>query len=62
MVIYFTEEDLVSFGTYMISAERRKSIEGNPNFEDGNLEIRLGTVNDADIQNWALLLAKNQQG
>lgn len=56
MVIYFTEEDLVSFGSYMISKDRRKFFELDPTVDDIALTEKLGRVNETDIQNWAYLL------
>lgn len=53
MVIYFTEEDLVSFGEYMVSPQRRKHFESHPNPPDLSLEERLSEVYDADLSNWA---------
>lgn len=55
MIIYFTEEDLVSFGNYMVSAERKKFYEMHPDPSGTSVEERLSTVHDADIQNWAYL-------
>lgn len=54
MVILFNEQDLVSFGNYMISAERAE-----PYLQDelikGRVDDFLKQVNDFDIQNWLRL-------
>ena len=55
MVTYYNRKDLVSFGTYLLSEERKRRYEefdlvrgpsGPP------AEERLKTVNHADIENW----------
>ena len=53
MVIFFTEEDLVSFGEYMVSDERREAYLNHPELKDENIEERLKSVNNADLANWA---------
>ena len=53
MVIFFTEEDLVSFGEYLLSDERKQKVEENwPNTSE-ILESNLKKVHDADLANWA---------
>lgn len=42
---WFTEKDLVSFGNYLLSDERKQ------NFHEKDSEL-LKQVNDVDIQNW----------
>jgi len=50
---------LTKFGYYLLSDERRKSFEQNPNFPNNELlEERLSVVNDADIHNWWKLYGK----
>lgn len=54
-----TENDMVSFGNYLLSDERRKLYEGHPMFPDGEaLEQRLAQVNHADFENWKHLNGK----
>ena len=52
MIMFFTEEDLVSFGNFMVSDSRRKMYENHPELKDENIEERLKQVNDADLANW----------
>jgi len=54
MVILFNEQDLVSFGNYMISAERAKPYLQDELIKD-KVEDYLKQVNDFDIQNWLRL-------
>lgn len=47
------EKDMVSFGEYLLSDERRKSFESAYNSEDNiSLEERLAGVYHADFENW----------
>lgn len=55
MIIYFTEEDLVSFGNYMVSKQRRDLYEAHPEPNGMSVEEHLSTVHDADLTNWAYL-------
>ena len=61
MVIYFTEEDLVSFGEYMVSPQRRQLIKDRPNPNGISLEEKLAIVHDIDLTNWAYLASTNRQ-
>jgi hypothetical protein len=61
MVIYFTEEDLVSFGEYMVSPQRRQHFESHPEPTDLSLEERLSGVHDSDLANWAYIVSMNKQ-
>lgn len=45
------EADLVSFGNYLLSKERRERFESHPE-PTGTIEERLSQVHDADIANW----------
>jgi hypothetical protein len=59
MVIYFNKRDLVSFGNYLSSDERRKSFEKHPNPpKDWSLEQRLAVTSKEDIDNWMAGLKK----
>lgn len=57
MVVFFTERDLVSFGDYLLSDERKEKILSNPEFE-GRLEEDLKQVYDADLANWSEMQQK----
>ena len=58
MVVFFTESDLVSFGTYMVSDERTSSLDNNLSQE--LREERLKNVSDADLANWSHLVQQSQ--
>lgn len=60
MVIFFMESDLVSFGEYMISKERKDFYTNNPTVQD-NLEELLSQVNNIDLENWMRVSNKPQQ-
>ena len=50
------EQDLISFGNYLLSEERKESFKANPQFpNDELLEERLSNVHHADIENWKYL-------
>lgn len=62
MVTLFDERDLVSFGMYMISEQRKESIKNNP--EITNNETRkaiLKTVTQFDFNNWLNYKMKAEQ-
>ena len=62
MITLFDERDLVSFGMYMISEQRKESIKNNP--EITNNETRkaiLKTVTQFDFNNWLALKMKADQ-
>jgi len=61
MIIYFTEEDLVSFGEYMVSPQRTQMVRDRPNPDGIPLNARLTIVYDADLTNWAHLANTNKQ-
>lgn len=48
----FTIDELISFGNYLLSDKRRKSISDNPEFAGELIEERASVVNDADLNNW----------
>jgi hypothetical protein len=48
----YTPKDLVSFGLYLLSNERRKMFITHPEFTTDTLQERLSRVYDADIENW----------
>ncbi|MDA3855104.1 MAG: hypothetical protein PF569_02510 [Candidatus Woesearchaeota archaeon] len=54
MIVFFTEDDLVSFGTFLLSEERKDVYKEN--FKDKSLEEvkeSLKTVNNIDLEIWA---------
>jgi hypothetical protein len=55
MVMFFDEKDLLSFGAYMISKERRKFYEARDKSGD-DLEFDSKTVNEIDLSNWAYIV------
>ena len=57
MVTYFNKKDLVSFGNYLLSDERRELYKNHPELSE-HLEERLATVSHADIENWMAGLKK----
>lgn len=59
MITFFSEADLVSFGTYMVSELRKTHIRNNtPPTE--NIEEILSTVTDLDLTHWAHLITSKQ--
>lgn len=62
MITLFDERDLISFGMYMISEQRKESIKNNP--EITNNETRkaiLKTVTQFDFNNWLNYKMKAEQ-
>ena len=65
MLMFFTEEDLVSFGNYMVSPIREQKIrEGyaNSNLNEDDIQNRLKNVSDADLGNWVYMVNQEQKG
>lgn len=58
MKIFFEEKDLVSFGEYLLSDERKELILNHPEFE-GRGEEALKDVYDADLGNWSAKQQRN---
>ncbi len=52
MVTTFNRKDMISFGKYLLSEERRQRFINHPVFGSNNLEERLSDVHHADIENW----------
>lgn len=53
MITYFTEKDLVLFGNYLLSQQRRERFKQHPEFHNNELlEERLSQVHHADVENW----------
>jgi len=62
MVTLFDERDLVSFGMYMISDQRKESIKNNPEITNNELrKMLLKTVTQFDFNNWLALKLKSEQ-
>lgn len=53
----FTEKQLVSFGNYLLSEERNKSVESHPELK-ASVDERKMHVSDADVENWKNTLNK----
>ncbi len=51
MVTYFNKKDLVDFGNYLLSEERKRLFENHPE-PVGTLEERLLKVHHSDIENF----------
>lgn len=57
MVMFFTEDDLVSFGSYLLSDIRTKHIRSiSDGLPDEDIENRLKNVSTTDLGNWAYLV------
>lgn len=54
MVTYFNKKDMVSFGNYLLSEQRRDLFASHPDFGEKNLKERLSYVHDSDIENWKI--------
>ena len=52
MVTYFNKKDLVDFGKYLLSDQRKELIESHPEKSKELIEERLKTVSDADVSNF----------
>ena len=52
MVLYFNKRDLVKFGNYLGSEERKQLFKTHPEFGEQHLEERLSQVHNSDIENW----------
>ena len=61
MVMFFTEQDLVSFGEYMISEVRERSINNFPNMSDEERSERLNNVTNLDLNNWMQFVSQVRQ-
>lgn len=58
MVMFFTEQDLVSFGEYMISPVREASINTHPDMTDSEKAERLNSVTNLDLNNWMQFVSR----
>lgn len=57
MVTYFNKKDLVSFGAYLLSDERKARVESS-----GKAEVMLNEVSDADLENWLEIQKAKKSG
>ncbi len=51
MVTYFNKKDLVDFGNYLLSEERKELFRQHPE-PVGTIEERLGRVTHSDVENF----------
>ena len=62
MVLYYEEDDLASFGNYMLSEARKKSITENPEITNApTRKMLLKTVTAFDIGNWHRLRSEAER-
>lgn len=60
--MYFTEEDLVSFGSYLLSDVRTDHICSiSDGLSDEDITTRLKNVSNADLGNWAYLVNQAEE-
>ena len=53
MVLYFNRGDLIKFGDYLLSNQRKKSFANHPDPPKGHsLELRLSKADKVDVDNW----------
>lgn len=56
----FTQADLISFGNYLLSDERKDLVLSNPSFSIEQARENLKGVSDADLANWVDNLVKEE--
>ncbi len=61
MVTYYNRRDLVAFGNYLLSEERRSAIIDAPVNNSQNMDQRMSEVSHADIENWKYTMAKSKE-
>ena len=52
MVLYFNKGDMISFGNYLLSNERKEYYDKHPDPSGLTLNERLAFVNKSDVDNW----------
>ena len=60
MVTTYNQKDLISFGNYMVSKERKEAFEATQSEISGSLEDRLGSVHAGDMEKW--MNSKSNEG
>lgn len=60
MITYFSEQDLVSFGNYLLSPVR-KEFYLKQGIEEEKVDSILGAVNNIDLTNWVNLVISSQR-
>lgn len=60
MITYFSEQDLVSFGNYLLSPLRREYYLGQ-GIEEEKVDSLLTAVNNIDLTNWVNLVINAQR-
>lgn len=53
MVVFFEENDLISFGTFLLSEERKVLYKESPEMDQTKLDEYLSQVNNLDLQLWS---------
>jgi hypothetical protein len=48
----FSEKDLISFGLFLLSEDRKKLLKKHPDFSSESFKERKRKVYDADLANW----------
>lgn len=61
MIIFFTEQDLVSFGNYMVSDLRKRRYAANTELDADAIPNLLARVNDQDLGDWAYINEQQKQ-
>lgn len=61
MITYFTEEDMFTFGQYLLSDVRTNAVKESCK-EDENIENKLKNIYKADFENWAYLNKLEKDG
>jgi len=56
----YTDKDMVSFGEYLLSKERRDILKSHPEFEDDRFMERYSQVSHADFENWRIKYNKEK--
>ena len=59
MITYFSEQDLVSFGNYLLSPIR-KEFYIKQGIDENKVDTILGAVNNIDLTNWVNLIINSQ--
>lgn len=60
MEIYYEQQDLVSFGNYLLSEHRRLLFTSHPDLGEKDLEESISKVHESDINEWKYLIETNK--